>query len=204
MKVSLRHSLVGFSKSIQWLPLEGESYFLFPPLGFFSSTVLATLSLPNITFGILVWYIDPPENTPPNQLKPYTTFTQVPLVVPTPSFSSFPKKTQLKHTLTTKESHEGGNHRERQPNTRHPIQLQILLSHQSLLLHVLCVMLLVMPPLIILISPILIMSSLIPFPFLIFLSSMSPYYWHRECSLCQQREPTWSQTPIRSAFIWSG
>jgi hypothetical protein len=47
---------------------------------------MTTLSLPNITLGILVWYIDPFANTPPDQLKPYNTLTIVLRVVPTPSF----------------------------------------------------------------------------------------------------------------------
>ena len=34
--------------------------FLFRPLGVMSKLVMATLSLPNFTLGILVWYLDPP------------------------------------------------------------------------------------------------------------------------------------------------
>jgi hypothetical protein len=34
--------------------------FLFPPLGIFNSSVKATLTLPNLTLKIPVWYLDPP------------------------------------------------------------------------------------------------------------------------------------------------
>lgn len=43
-----------------------------------------TLSLPNIILEIPVWYIDPPANTPLDQLKPYTTLTLVQPVVTIP------------------------------------------------------------------------------------------------------------------------
>ena len=52
---------------------------------------MATLGLPNITLGILVWYIDPSANTPPDQLKPYNTLTLVQQVVPSPSFALVPQ-----------------------------------------------------------------------------------------------------------------
>jgi len=52
------------------------------------------LNLPNITLWIQVSYIDPLENTPPNQLKPYTTLTPVQLVVPTTGFASIPQQPQ--------------------------------------------------------------------------------------------------------------
>lgn len=38
--------------------------FLFPPLRIFSIPIMASLVLPNMTLGILVWYIDPPANIP--------------------------------------------------------------------------------------------------------------------------------------------
>lgn len=55
----------------------GQIPFLFPPPGVYSTLVMATLSLPNITLGIPVWYIDPLITTPPNQLKPYTALILV-------------------------------------------------------------------------------------------------------------------------------
>ena len=53
---------------------------------------MATLSLPNITLGILVWYIDPPPNNPPDQIKPYIALIAFQHVVPTPSFSLVPQQ----------------------------------------------------------------------------------------------------------------
>lgn len=68
--------------------------FLFPPPRVYSTPIMSTLSLPNITLGILVWYNDPPANTPPNQLKPYTSLTPVQPVVPTLIFDLVPQKPQ--------------------------------------------------------------------------------------------------------------
>lgn len=44
------------------------------------------LSIPTMSLGIPVYYIDPPANTPPDQLKPYMSLT---LVRPVPTSSSF-------------------------------------------------------------------------------------------------------------------
>ena len=38
---------------------------------------MATLSLPNLTLGIPVWYLDPPVATPPGHPKPYLALTPV-------------------------------------------------------------------------------------------------------------------------------
>ena len=38
---------------------------------------MATLSLPNLTLGIPVWYLDPPAPTLPGQPKPYIALTPV-------------------------------------------------------------------------------------------------------------------------------
>lgn len=46
-----------------------------------------------------------------------------------------------------KASSEGGEPRKMEPKTRYPNQLQLLLSHQSLFLHVICVILLAIPKL---------------------------------------------------------
>ena len=46
---------------------------------------MATLSLPNLTLGIPVWYLDPPAATPPGHPKPYMALT---LVQPVPLASS--------------------------------------------------------------------------------------------------------------------
>lgn len=56
------------------------------------------MSLPNITLGIPVWYINLPTNTTPNQLKPYTSFTPVQHVVPTPTFVVAPQQPQQEVT----------------------------------------------------------------------------------------------------------
>ena len=41
---------------------------------------MATLSLPNLTLGIPVWYLDPAATTLPGQPKPYLAYTLVQLV----------------------------------------------------------------------------------------------------------------------------
>jgi len=68
----------------------GQIPFLSPHIGIYSTPIMATLSLPNVTFGILAWYIDLPANTLPNKLKPYTPLALVQPVVPTPSFALLP------------------------------------------------------------------------------------------------------------------
>lgn len=55
---------------------------------------MAMLRIPNITLGILVWKIDPPPNTPTNQIKPYTALAPIQPVVPTPAFALVPKQPQ--------------------------------------------------------------------------------------------------------------
>lgn len=135
---------------------------------------MVALRLPNIAFGILVSYINPPSNTSPNKLKPYNSLNLVQPVIPTPSFASIPQQPQQELTPIAKSSSDGGKPRKREPKTRHPNQLQLLQSRQSLLLHVLCVMLLVMPPIIVMNSLLSGMWYLIPFLILTFLRSMSP------------------------------
>jgi len=68
---------------------------------------MATFSLPNITLGISVWYIQPLANAPPNQLKPYTALTLVQLVVPTPTFDLVPQQPKQDPTPIGKESSKG-------------------------------------------------------------------------------------------------
>ena len=46
---------------------------------------MATLSLPNLTLGIPVWYLDPPAATPPGHPKPYLSLK---LVQPVPVVAS--------------------------------------------------------------------------------------------------------------------
>ena len=55
--------------------------FLGPPPVFYSVPIMATLSLPNLTLGIPVWYLEPPTTTPPSHPKPYLALT---LVQPVP------------------------------------------------------------------------------------------------------------------------
>lgn len=65
---------------------------------------MAMLSLPKMSLGILVWYIDSPTNTASNQMKPYTTLTMVQHVVPSLAFSSVPQQYQREPTPVVKAS----------------------------------------------------------------------------------------------------
>lgn len=56
--------------------LAGQIPFLFPLIIFFVS-VMASLVLPNMTLGIVVWYIDPHANNLSGKLRPYHTLTPV-------------------------------------------------------------------------------------------------------------------------------
>lgn len=69
---------------------------------------MTMLSLPNITLGIPVWYINPPANTPSNQLKPYTALIPFQPITPTPAFVYVPQQPQQEPTPIAKASHEGG------------------------------------------------------------------------------------------------
>ena len=51
--------------------------FLVPPPGIYTTLVMTTLCLPNLTIGLPVWYLDPPTATPPGQPKPYLALTPV-------------------------------------------------------------------------------------------------------------------------------
>lgn len=86
----------------------GQIPFLAHPSGVFSVPIMATLTLPNMTLGILVWYMDPLANTPPSQLKPYTALTPVQPVAMTPPFASVPQPPQHEPTPLVKASGEGG------------------------------------------------------------------------------------------------
>ena len=64
----------------------GQIPFLAPPLGVYTIPVMATLSLPKLTLGILIWYHDPPATALPGQPKPYIDLTPVqsaPMTSPT-------------------------------------------------------------------------------------------------------------------------
>lgn len=94
--------------------------FLFLPLGIFSTPVMATLSLPNITFGIQVWYINPPTNTPPKQLKPYTYLNLVQPIILAPFFASVLQKPQKESNLVAKSSSDGGKAQRKGPKDKSP------------------------------------------------------------------------------------
>lgn len=64
--------------------------FLFHPPEIFSVLVMASLVLPNMTLGITMWYIDPPMNTPPGQLRPYHALNPVQPVSNTPITAPVP------------------------------------------------------------------------------------------------------------------
>ena len=68
----------------------GQIPFLAPPPGVYSVPVMATLSLPNLTLGIPVWYLDPPAATPPGHPKPYLALTPVQLVPLASSIATMP------------------------------------------------------------------------------------------------------------------
>ena len=55
----------------------GQISFLVPPPGIYMAPIMATLSLPNLTIGITIWYLDPPAATPPGEPKPYLSLTLV-------------------------------------------------------------------------------------------------------------------------------
>lgn len=97
---------------------------------------MATLSLPNITLGIPVWYIDPSTNTQSNKLKPCNTLTLVQPVVPTPAFSSVPKQPQHGPTLVAKAYGNGGKARKKgtqhkPPKPLPPCALCDVVSHAT-------------------------------------------------------------------------
>ena len=50
---------------------------LFPPPGVFYIYAMASLPLPNMTFGILVCHIGSPASILPSQLRPYHALTPV-------------------------------------------------------------------------------------------------------------------------------
>ena len=60
----------------------GQIPFLFPPSGIFFVPIMSSTVLPNMTFGIPIWYIDPHTSTLPGQLRPYHALT---LVQPIPA-----------------------------------------------------------------------------------------------------------------------
>ena len=122
--------------------------FLFPPPIIFYVPIMATLSLPNIKLGILVWYIYPPANTFPGQLRPYHTFSLVQPVPMIPSFALFLQKPQQDSTPIMKASGRGEPKR-RNLGTRLTKHLQFP-SLQIQHLCMLCVILLGMPPITIL------------------------------------------------------
>ena len=68
----------------------GQILFLAPPLGLYTVPIMATLSLPNLTLGIPVWYLDPPAATPPGQPKPYLALTPVQLLPMTSPATTVP------------------------------------------------------------------------------------------------------------------
>lgn len=78
----------GFYPPVHYLAL--QIHFLFSPPGIFSIPIMASLSLPNMTLGILFWYIDPPTSTPPGQLRPYHVLALVQLVPTTPAATPIP------------------------------------------------------------------------------------------------------------------
>ena len=51
---------------------------------------MATLSLPNLTLGILVWYLTPPTETPPGHPKPYIAVTPIQPIPVVPSTTLVP------------------------------------------------------------------------------------------------------------------
>jgi len=72
----------------------GPDNFLFPPLGVFLITIMASLVLPNMTLGIPVWYIDSPVNILLGQLRPYHALTLVQSVSMTPNAALVPSQPQ--------------------------------------------------------------------------------------------------------------
>lgn len=59
---------------------------LIPPLEFILHLLWLRLVYPTLPC-VPVCYINPPANTPSNQLKPYTTLTLIQPIVPTPASS---------------------------------------------------------------------------------------------------------------------
>ena len=55
---------------------------------------MATLSLPNMTLGILIWYHDPPVATLPGQPKPYIALSPVQPVPVTSLAATVPQSPQ--------------------------------------------------------------------------------------------------------------
>jgi len=123
--------------------------FLFPPLGIFFVPVMASLVLPNITLGIPMWYIEPPVNTLPSQLRPYHALNPVHQSLRPLSLLQFHHHFNRKLLLLQKHLDKGAKPRRRNLRTRIPKHLQ-LPKIQSQHLHVLCVRLLGMPPITIL------------------------------------------------------
>ena len=60
---------------------------------------MATLSLPNLTLGIPVWYLDPSAATPPGKPKPYLALTPVQPVPVAASIATVPPTPQQDPSL---------------------------------------------------------------------------------------------------------
>ena len=81
---------------------------------------MASLVLPNMTLGILVWYIDPPASILPSQLIPYHALTLVQLVPITPVIASVPSQPQQELIPIVKESRQGGEAKRKEPKDKAP------------------------------------------------------------------------------------
>ena len=72
----------------------GQIPFLTPPPEVYSVPIMATLSLPNLTLSIPIWYLDSPTTTPPGQPKPYLSLTPVQPVPMTSPATTVPQSPQ--------------------------------------------------------------------------------------------------------------
>ena len=93
---------------------------------------MATLSLPNLTLSIPVWYLDPPAATLPSQPKPYLALTlvqPVPITSPNTTVPHTPQQEQplvvtvlgkggKAHKRTSKDKATQKNHAPPQPPKR--------------------------------------------------------------------------------------
>lgn len=86
----------------------GHIPFLFPPPGIVSILVIASLVLPNMTLGILVWYIDPPAKIPPSQPRPYHALTLIQPIPMTPAATSVPLQPQQEQSPIAKACFQRG------------------------------------------------------------------------------------------------
>ena len=99
----------------------GQIPFLAPPPGVYTVPVMATLSLPNLTLGIPIWYLNPLVATPSSQPKPYHALTPIQPVPLTSPVVTVPQPPPQKQTpIATALGKKGRAHKRASKNKASP------------------------------------------------------------------------------------